>query len=236
MKKYLAFAVLASAVSAPAFAAFVTVTSGPFSFGTDVVNQTIGIGQFDSSLGTLTKVDITLSGNLGSTLTVIPGATPSGSGYSVTWSKDPAGFLPAGDPSNTWGFRFLISDSSSLGLTAGNSIVNSGNITPTATGLTGTNSFTYGINDTRTYSLTSGLNPFIGTGLFNFVANANTFDTFGVSGAGSGASQSLATALTGTLSATYTFAPAAVPLPAAAWLMVSGIASMSAAARRRKAL
>jgi hypothetical protein len=229
--------ILATAASAPALAAFVTVNSGPFTFSTDVVNQTITIGQFDPSLGTLTKVDVTLSGNLGSTLTVVPGASPSGGGYKVTWSKDPApsGFYPPGDPNNTWGFRFQISDSSSLGLTAGNAVVSSGNITPSAIGLTGTNSFTYGINDTQSYSLTSGLNPFIGVGLFNFAANANTFDSFSVSGAGSGASQSLATKLTGTLSATYTYVPTAVPLPAAFPLLAAGLALFGLGGSRRSA-
>ncbi len=221
---------------APALGATVSVTTGSFSYLTDVANQTINLQQFDPSLGTLQQVDFTLTGNLSSTLTVIPGSSPAGGGYTVSWSKAPAppGFLSPGDPSNTWGFRFQIADGSSLGLTAGSQVVNSGNITPAASGLTGTNSFTYAINDSRAYSLTSNLSPFVGTGLFAFFANANTWDNITVSGAGSGSSTSMMTALTGDLTATYTYAPAQVPLPAALPLLASSLGVFGFMGRRRK--
>ncbi len=220
---------LAVASIAPTFGATVSVTTGPFSYLADVVNQTINLQQFDSTLGTLQQVDLTLTGNLTSTLATNPGgANP----YDVVWSKNPApaGLYPPGDPNSTWGFRFLIADGSSLGLDIGNQVVSSGFIA-NASGLTGPRSFTFAIDDSRSYSLTSNLGAFAGPGLFAFIANANTYDTVGVSGS---TPYSLGSALTGNLTATYTYAPAQVPVPAALPLLVSGLGMFGLMKRRRK--
>lgn len=205
-------ALLTAAAAVPASAAMMTVSSGAFAFPTPVDGQAIYLQGFDPALGTLQQVDFTLAGDLKSRLSVTPGNDQLV--YGLGWSKTRFDFSIEG-----------------YGLSASNrqTDFNQG-----GTGLSGNKVYTGGISATQQGSIRSDLSRFVGLGLYAFVANAGSVDSVAFSGLGN-VSFALDTALTGSLTAVYTYAtPAAVPLPAALPLLAVGMAILGFGGVRRR--
>jgi hypothetical protein len=212
------------------------------------VDLTHTFNQFDPSLGTLTGVMITLSGtterdilfqNLspssGATLVVAAGNWTTQ--YSLT---GPDGTSLSGTDSNN---RIALT-TQAWGHEGPTTAVDNGNGTTTIAGTTFTNQHlaivsggpsVYG--DVATYyaltsiptqseTLTSGLGTFLGTSTFM------TNTSLGYSASGGNNYTAFNTFADATVTVTYDYSP--VPLPAAAWLLGSGVVGLVGLGRRRR--
>lgn len=203
-----------------------TVTySNQFSGTTTVSNQAINVAQFDPTLGTLTSATFDLSANM-----TTQAKTTTGGDFYLGWDKMTYTLSLGGNG---------LSISSSLPATR---ILGTGTPGTTFNPLTNmlyvstTNPVTYSgptLNPSNTFVESTSLSPFIGTGTLSFLLNAVSDDTLGVSDL-SGAFGVTSNVL-GTVKVSYTYLPAAVPIPPASWLFGSGLLGLVGMARRKKA-
>lgn len=203
--------------------------------------------QFDPSLGTLTSVMITLTGTterdiLFQNLSPSSGATlvvAAGNWTTQYGLTGPDGTSLAGTDSN----GRIVLTTLAWGGEGPTSAVNNGNGTTTIAGTTFANQHltivsggpsVYG--DVATYyamtsiptqseTLTSGLGTFLGTSTFM------TNTSLGYSASGGNNYTAFNTFADATVTVTYDYSP--VPLPAAAWLLGSGLVGLAAFGRRR---
>jgi len=226
-------------VSAAAQAATVTYT-GSYSGLTDVTNQLIQVQQFDSSLGALQGVTISLDATMRTQLQV----NNDGNFY-AGWDLTTYNFSLIGDSaynsiaiandgsnqrvvgSGSAGSNFTISSMQNITATnADNHLQSPGFYVWTKTGpvLTASQTFNVGV---QSY--------FQGTGALNFYLTTLNDGGFSVAGTQTGGVptnlQSLSTNIVGDVSVTYTYS--AVPLPAAIWLLGSALTGLGWIRRRR---
>lgn len=224
-----------------AHGAMLTYT-GSFTGPTDVTNQQIQVQQFNASLGTLTGVSITLDGVMQTQL-----FTNNDGNFRAGWdiltydlTLDGSGVLGGAQISSSLAPTRVVGTG-----TAGGSF---GLVTVTCPG-SGCMAIANGYKWTTTGPALSASGTFsdaapgaqyVGNGWLNFLlstTNEHTYSLAGVQTGGLPANVSgLSTAVTGNVSITYEYDAfqVPVPLPAAAWLLGSGLLGLLGVARRRR--
>jgi hypothetical protein len=226
-------------------AATITQTFDTGLLTTNVVNDPISFADFNSSLGTLNSVVVTLGGSVERDLIFKNTSPNSGATISVT----------------DWTTSFTLTGPSGVSLSAANNAtpslqVNAYNTQPGSTTaidngttttiggttfndahlvITGGGPATY--TDVATFynttalasqsqTITTGLSTFMGTSTFN----ANASLSYGATGGNN--YTRFATYADGLVTLAYNYTP--VPIPAAAWLFLSGVAGLGTVFRRRR--
>jgi len=206
---------MGSAVFAATSGPFVTSTPIPFTL-TDWTG-TLAFQKFNSALGTLTGVDIAITGNMQTVLTVT-NTSPSGStGTAKTELQmslvDPGGYMSGDNPLLDF---FSPNYSFNLGP---NQSVTSGTLTKSAS---------------ATWSSTAGnvLSEFTGPG--NIVLNGSTYTQTWVAynGGNAAATQVTQGSLTGNI--TYYYNPVQTPEPSGLVLLGSALAGLVTLVKRRR--
>lgn len=229
----LGFSLLALVAAVPGVNAATVTYSGSFNGLTDLTNQLISVSQFDPSLGALLSVEFQLD----ATMTTSAFATNDGDFY-VGWDKLQYEFSLVGDT----GY-------SSVAISAddGDPVRVVGSGTPDGTfalfseyaQITGQENWTYAgptLTDSATF-LEAALAAFIGTGDLNFFLTTLNLDALSVAGLQTGGQPNpapfgLSTNILSNVMVTYDYTP--VPIPAAVWLLGSGLAGLVGARRRRR--
>ena len=196
------------------------------------------IPKFDTSLGTLTSLSVTVGGSMAATGSVTNSGAGAASGVVISQNStitDNPPQLVAGSFGGTTilsgspnGDTFLLFLTSA---TAGSSV---GVVGPSATisGIGLSSGFT-----TQTINQTSGFDPnLIGSGTFGITFATGEFTTSG--GSGGNLAQSAATQDNITLGVTYNFSSETppVPEPASMTLIATGLLGIAAITRRRRNL
>lgn len=217
-----------------------TVTySNTFSGATDVTSQPINVAQFDSTLGTLTSAAFTLNANMTTQFSAgSQSNTTSFSDFYVGWDKTTYNLSLDGSTGYS-GLSISKSLPSTriLGTgtpgTAFSPLTNMDHVTLS----TPTTQWIYGgpsLSASNTFTESTSLSPFIGTGNLGFLLTTKNVDTVASSNL-NGIPVGLSTNVVGTVNVTYTYSPSAVPIPPASWLFGSGLLGLVGMARRKKA-
>jgi hypothetical protein len=233
-------AILAAAAGTLVAGSAMALTDGPHSSTHSIVseltnfdtNSGLAFPKFNPSLGTLTKVTLTISGDMTSTLTVTAGATGALNCYATStmrlWVQDPGNHLYGG--ALTLAVPSYVStppDNPSL-LSAGVSTLDS------PVDLAANASYTWApyssgtVNKTYEYTTGPVLTEFTGTGDLFLRAVARASTTVGWDGGNATASQST----TGNVHGTVTYVYNAVP--EAGTMLLGGCALMPILGYRRR--
>jgi hypothetical protein len=195
--------------------------SGPFTTSTPIPytltdwTGSLSFPMFNSALGTLTEVDMTLNGAMQTTLTVINGSPDSSSGSANTEVR-----MRVQDAGNNFSPPQIDFFSPAFAYSlAGGGSVTSGLLTKTA-------------SDSEVYTLSAILAEFNGPGTIVLPASTFTQTLLANTGGNTAASQVTQADLTGTV--TYHYTPVPTPEPSTLALFGAAALGLLACARRRR--
>lgn len=220
MKKLAILAAVAVLVGLPGLALATTLsytTSTPIPSTKTDWTGSLAFPKFNPSLGTLTQVDLYLSCDMDTVLTVTNTANSASTGSAKTelmLTVMDGGFLISDAPQIDMNSPFY-----PYSLAAGASIT-SGDLTKSAT-------------NTSHYKDSALLAEFVGTSNISLAATTYTMAWINYNGGNTEASQSTNASATGTVTYEYTAGPP-VPIPPTALLLGSGLVGLLALRRRQK--